>query len=268
MAVPILLIGGLLAERPGGASGPTPTSAPGVTTVDSVPDDLAELPTGSPTDGLGTKMPPVRAYPDKDLVDGQQVRVVGSGFPPHAFVGGVMCTGAAKTQGAAACDLTNIGYNANADAEGNFELQFPVRRFPLIQGRRVDCMAGNVDPDDYAALLEEEGPHPTSSDPQAKTCIIAVGEVSNYDNSGGWPIAFRGEVFRHGDATSTTTSSLPTTSPSPTTSPPSTTSTPPTTSPPATTTTPQSSTVPAPTAPVPPRTVAPPATAPRAPPTA
>jgi hypothetical protein len=199
--VVILIVAGFIARRPdadGGVPGPRRVSTPR-------PDHVVDLPTGSPTDGLGTKMLPVRATPDKGLVDGQSVLVVGSGFPAHVMVGGVMCTGAAKTQGVAACDLSNIGYNATTDAEGNFRLTFPVRRYPLINGQHVDCATGNDDPDDYEALLEREGPHPTTSNPLSRTCVIAVGEVANYDNSGGWPIAFDGETFLHGDPTTTTT---------------------------------------------------------------
>lgn len=201
VAVPVVvlvLVVAVLARRPGsGSAGPVPGPAR--------PDHVVDLPVGSPTDGLGTKMLPVRVMPDKGLVDGQLVVVSGWGFPPNVFVGGVMCTGAAKTQGVAACDLTNIGYNATTDAEGTFQLTFPVRRYPLIANQRVDCMTGNVDPDDFAALIAREGPHPTTANPSSRTCIIAVGEVANYDNSGGWPIAFDGETFLHGDATTTTT---------------------------------------------------------------
>lgn len=210
--VVVLIVAGFLARRPdadGGVPGPRQVSTPR-------PDHVVDLPTGSPTDGLGTKMLPVRATPDKGLVDGQSVLVVGSGFPAHVMVGGVMCTGAAKTQGVAACDLTNIGYNATTDAEGSFQLTFPVRRYPLINGQHVDCATGNVDPDDYAALLEREGPHPTTSNPLSRTCVIAVGEVANYDNSGGWPIAFEGETFLHGDPTTTTGTGPVASSPDPT----------------------------------------------------
>jgi hypothetical protein len=194
----LVLVAAVLARRPGsGPSGPVPGPAR--------PDHVVDLPVGAPTDGLGTKMLPVRVMPDKGLVDGQLVVVSGWGFPPNVFVGGVMCTGAAKTQGVAACDLTNIGYNATTDAVVTFQLTFPVRRYPLIANQRVDGMTGNVDPDDYAALIAKEGPHPTTANPSSRTCIIAVGEVANYDNSGGWPIAFDGETFLHGDATTTTT---------------------------------------------------------------
>src|SRR5262249_56901215 len=82
------------------------TSAPAPPPTASVPGDLRPLPPGSPTDGLGTKMLPVTVSPAKELTDGQSVTVTGAGFTPRVSVGAVMCTGAARTQGVAACDLT------------------------------------------------------------------------------------------------------------------------------------------------------------------
>jgi hypothetical protein len=124
-----------------------------------------------------------------------------------------MCTGAARTQGVAACDLTTSIGGATTDADGAFTMTVAVARYPMVGGGRVDCATGNVDPNDYAQLLRREGPHPTTYNPASATCIVAVGELSNYDNSGGWPIAFAGEVFVHGSTTTVTDGSQAETNP-------------------------------------------------------
>jgi hypothetical protein len=91
------------------------------------------------------------------------------------------------------------------DGDGTFTMTVPVRRYPAIAQAHVDCATGNVDPDDYGALLAREGPHPTTYNPASATCVVAVGEIDDYDNSGGWPIAFAGETFLHGTTTIPTT---------------------------------------------------------------
>jgi hypothetical protein len=200
LVVCIVLIGVVTSRQQAPSPGVAPSPSTSVSAPDSVPGDIVALPAGGPSDGLGTKMFPVHASPDKDLVSGQTVILTGTGFPARTQVGAVMCTGAARTQGAAACDLAHTAPGTLTDAEGAFSFSYTVSRFPQINGHHVDCTSGNVDPDDYAALIAREGPKPTSSDPNAATCIIAVGDISNYDNSGGWPIAFRGETFVHGGA--------------------------------------------------------------------
>lgn len=171
---------------------------------------------GAPTDGKASMRLPVRVAPDHDLVDGQRVTVIGSGFRPRTTVGAVMCTDRAQTQGINACDMTVIGITAPVLADGTFSLQYTIRQRPLIGGLPFDCRNGNVDPARYEEAVRTNT-LPSPPDLDATTCIIAVGQIDDYDVSGGWPIAIKGATFLPADHvpnTATTVATAPVGEPS------------------------------------------------------
>jgi hypothetical protein len=168
---------------------------------------------GAPTDGKASKRLPVRLTPDKDLVDGQVVGIHGWGFTPGKQVGIVICTSAAQREGSAACDLTSYALST-VDANGEVQGLFTVRRFIVVAGQTVDCMNGAIDPVAWEPLVLANGGHPPDY-PQF-TCGGVIGEIDDYDNSGGWPMALAGETFKplvpppgeNPGGTSTSTSSI------------------------------------------------------------
>jgi hypothetical protein len=182
---PLLLVTGLFMASRGGDDDNASTEESTTSTIAAA----------SPIDGKASKLLDVRVTPDVDLVDGQQVTVTGSGFPgpgPYAIL---MCTNQARQQGVNACDLsTSTGYSSGLGvmgSEGTFTETYVVRRFITIAGQTVDCATGNVDPAEYARLVEEEGrAGPVRAD--GFTCAIVAAMVDDYDQSGGWPIAFEG----------------------------------------------------------------------------
>lgn len=184
------------------------------TTATADPVTGRTLTAASPTDGRATRRLPVWVTPDRDLADGQVVGVHGSGFRPNAQVYIVQCTNAAQFEGAAACD--SAGFAAStADAQGNVVGIFAVRRRLSISTGTVDCMDGNVDPLAYAAAVEQFGHRPPDFyRPENFTCILAIADMADLDDSGGWPVAFAGQVFL--PSTTTTTASGPAASTVPT----------------------------------------------------
>lgn len=175
-----------------GATG-TPSSTSVPVSVTTTPGPDGAITAGAPTDGKASKRLPVRLTPDRDLVDGQVVGIHGSGFTPGAQVGIVICTNAAQTQGSAACDLGNYALST-PDADGEVQGLFTVRRFITVAGRQVDCLEGTIDPAAWVQLVVANGGR--NPDYPSFTCGAVIGEVGNYDNSGGWPIGMRGAVFK------------------------------------------------------------------------
>jgi hypothetical protein len=124
-----------------------------------------ELRVLGPRDGLDSKGHPVAVTPDSGLVEGQVVTVTGSGFPPNTDLGVVMCSGAVEMGGGSAqCQLAPFT-PVQSDATGTFTVEFPVRRIVTVGGQEIDC-----------------ADHPPEG--IASTCVIAVGAISDYDESG------------------------------------------------------------------------------------
>jgi hypothetical protein len=123
----------------------------------------------APTDGTASRLLPVVVEPSTGLAHGQTVRISGSGFSPGASLGAVLCSaGAAGGGGVAFCELAFYD-NFSASAEGHFTDDYLVRRFITTPSEgRVDCAA--------------------STD----RCLLAVGNVSDYDESGGSFISYDG----------------------------------------------------------------------------
>lgn len=232
----VCLIGVIgLVSRAGGRTGGNPTP----TTI--APPEPIGL--GSPIDGRSSLRLPVRVTPDHDLVDGQTVLVTVSGFRPRVTVGAVICTNDAQTKGAAACDIGNVVATAMTSADGRATIPYTIRRYPTINGGPYDCMQGNVFPPDYEQRLRQ-GLIPATQQPGWFTCIVAVGQIDDYDQSGGWPFALRGQTFRVMEDTGTSVPATTTT-----TAPTTTVASPTTGSWVTTTTTPTATTEPATTAP-------------------
>lgn len=129
----------------------------------------APLALGAPDDGKASVGLPVKAEPAIGLVDGQTVQVTGTGFPPGESIGVVMCTKeAGRDHGARGVDACNIGRYASttADADGVATVGFEVRRLVVLDGREVDCAS------------------------EAQRCLIGMGMISDYDQSGGVLVDF------------------------------------------------------------------------------
>lgn len=129
----------------------------------------APIALGGPTDGTESVGLPVIVEPATGLVDGQTVSVSGQGFPAGVEVGVVMCTReAGREHGARGVSACNIGHVARGttDGQGLVTVQFEVRRLQSLDGREIDC-------------AEEPG-----------RCIVGMGMISDYDQSGGFAVDF------------------------------------------------------------------------------
>lgn len=135
---------------------------PATTVADLAPD----VAVGAPHDGRDSMQLPVTVAPDTGLAPGDTVQVTGEGFNPGESVGIVMCTEDAYELGSDACDIGRFG-TATPDADGRVEGTYEVRRLLSTPATgTVDCAAADVQ------------------------CAIAVGQISDYDVSGGAPITF------------------------------------------------------------------------------
>ena len=176
-SVPVLALAVLGLALAGGAPGDG--TAP--------PEAVATVVPAAAWDGKDSMMLPVTAEPHTGLVNGQTGRVTGEGFPPGEQVGIVMCTSqAAFGGGAGYCDIMDFT-STTVDDQGRFAADHAIRRFLDAGGVRWDCTGGNVDPVGY---LEARAAGTLGPDPTTWSCIIAAGVLTNYDISGGMPLAF------------------------------------------------------------------------------
>ncbi len=123
----------------------------------------------APTDGVASRLLPVLVEPSTDLAQGQVVAISGSGFTPGATLGAVLCSaGAAGGGGVAFCELAHYD-NFPAGSEGSFADDYVLRRFIETPAEgTVDCGE--------------------STD----RCLLAVGNINDYDESGGSFISYQG----------------------------------------------------------------------------
>lgn len=124
---------------------------------------------GAPDDGKDSVRLPIVAEPATGLVDGQTVLVSGMGFPPDSSVGVVMCTKeAGQDHGGRGVEACNINHYASgtSDAQGVASVEFEVRRIVQLDGEDVDCAS------------------------ESGRCIIGMGLISDYDQSGGVAVDF------------------------------------------------------------------------------
>lgn len=154
------------------ANGGAPSDGEVAADVDSSEDDFEEVgeAVGGPRDGLDSLRLPVEVTPSEGLADGQVVTVRGSQFPPARTLGVVMCVGYENREPAGSTNCQLSPYTSvTSDAEGNFEVSHPVDRvFVTSGGEQIDC----------ADATEEW------------TCLIAVGALDDYDQSGIAPVSF------------------------------------------------------------------------------
>lgn len=178
-AVVVALVAAVLILRPGAGDvevaideDGTSTSVPEVTApdIESMPTPIA---LGAPDDGKESVGLPVDADPKNGLTDGQVVTVTGAQFPPNEQVGVVMCTReAGQEHGGRGVDACNIGHfrQGTTDGQGNVSVEFSVRRFASLDGEEIDCAS------------------------EAGRCIIGMGLLSDYDQSGGVAVDFDADV--------------------------------------------------------------------------
>lgn len=133
--------------------------------------DAPSRPAGlaAPTDGVASRLLPVFVEPSTQLSHGQVVGISGSGFTPGATLGAVLCSaGAAGGGGVAFCELAHYD-NFEASSEGTFADDYVLRRFIVTPAEgTVDCGE--------------------STD----RCLLAVGNINDYDESGGSFISHQG----------------------------------------------------------------------------
>jgi hypothetical protein len=164
----VAVAGAVLAGREDTGIRPTPADD----VVDPTPDLEAtarSVSLTSPMDGTSSRLLPVVAEPSTGLRNGETITIAGSGFTPGATLGAVLCSsGAAGGGGVAFCELAHYD-NFRASAEGAFVDDYVLRRFIITPSEGpVDC-ASSTD-----------------------RCILGVGNVADYDESGGSFISFAG----------------------------------------------------------------------------
>lgn len=136
------------------------------------PED-GTLALAAPTDGRESMGLPLAVAPATELTDVQAVDVTGEGFDPGESVGVVQCAVEAarldrggEAAGIDACDIapyTALTADQNGFIGGSYKVQ---RALTTAWTGTIDC-------------AERPG-----------RCILAAGALSDYDRSGGFPIAF------------------------------------------------------------------------------
>lgn len=134
-------------------------------------DDVTRIDPLAPDDGLDSLRLPVSVDPAEGLVDGQIVTVSGEGFPADRQLGVVMCSGVVDLGGGVAQCQISPSTPVVSDADGRFSVEHPVRRIVYIGGHEIDCA---------------EPPPPGLP----ATCVVAVGAIDDYDQSGIAPVVF------------------------------------------------------------------------------
>jgi len=169
-------------------SSPSATPLPGTVTPEA------------PWDGKNSHRLPITVTPDADIADGQTVTISGSGFPVGKQVAAVVCTIDAGSKGVDACDISTSSFMAGTNVvvgkDGRFTFEYVMHSHVTIGGKAVDCSVGNVDPAIYRQSVVQFGPTVRITTPGAFSCLVGVGAIDNYDQSGGALIAFRGETYR------------------------------------------------------------------------
>lgn len=166
--VVVALIGATVALSGGTGDGTAPTDGLSF----DLDGDTTDAAFGGPRDGLDSRRLPVTVTPTDALVDGQTVTVSGVGFPPLRALGVVMCSplGPSAEGGVANCQISP--YTAvTSDSEGSFTVEHVVRRWITLGNGVHDCA----------------GPPPEGAE---ATCVVAVGAIDDYDQSGIAAVAF------------------------------------------------------------------------------
>lgn len=120
-------------------------------------------------DGLDSVRLPLEVTPDSDLVDGLEIRARGAGYTPNAGVAIVQCAGTDGSGSIDNCDLSNY-LLGSANDQGFVDMTLPVRRYIATGDGEIDCALATV------------------------SCAVAIGNISDYDESGVANIWFDGNV--------------------------------------------------------------------------
>lgn len=122
-------------------------------------------------DGLDSVRLPLEITPDSDLVDGMEIRARGTGYTPNATVAIIQCAGAVGDGSGSIdnCDLSNY-LLGSADDQGFVDMTITVHRYISTGDGESDCASSTVN------------------------CAIAIGNISDYDESGVANVWFDGNV--------------------------------------------------------------------------
>ncbi|MCH7789645.1 MAG: hypothetical protein IH940_09405, partial [Acidobacteria bacterium] len=131
------------------------------------PSDVQTPEFAAPYDGLESIGLPVVAEPDSGLTDGQAVVLRGTGFAPYATVGAAQCWVSGPGGSEDDCDLGFVTTGV-ADGDGWVEMTVSVNRFVSTAGGVFDCAEGGLD----------------------QSCVIGVGDLTDYDQSGSARVYF------------------------------------------------------------------------------
>ncbi|MEM7143128.1 MAG: neocarzinostatin apoprotein domain-containing protein [Actinomycetota bacterium] len=171
LGIGALVAAGVVALRAAGDDDPSPDDEAAIDDGDTETD----LDAAGQYDGLDSVRLPLEVTPDSDLVDGQSVRVRGTGFTPGASVALIQCAGINGENGQAGeggvgnCDLSNYVLGG-VDQQGFVDMQLTVHRYIATGDGEIDCALATVQ------------------------CAMAIGNIQNYDESGVAPIWFDGNV--------------------------------------------------------------------------
>jgi hypothetical protein len=208
----VLVAAGVVISRPHSTATDPPVTTP--STVALTPE--------APWDGKQSHRLPITVTPDTGLANNQLVTITGSGFPRGKQVAAVVCTIDAGSKGVDACDISTASSMAGTTtlvaADGTFTINYKIHSRIDVGGKQIDCATGNVDPQAYHQSVVEFGPLVRITTPGRFSCLVAVGAIDNYDQSGGALVAFAGETFHPFDVDGTpeTTTTGPLTGTTPT----------------------------------------------------
>lgn len=170
----VLLIGAVVVVA--GDPGPSGDDGEPLLRAEDAAESTDGLASGGPRDGLDSLGLPVQVSPAEGLADGQSVTVTGQGFPALTPLGVVMCTayGPSAEGGVQNCQISPYT-SVTTDADGSFSVEHRVARYVTLSNGVHDCAA----------------PPPAGAD---RNCVVAVGAISDYDQSGTTPVTFDPDV--------------------------------------------------------------------------
>ena len=121
---------------------------------------VVEIQSAGRADGLDSLRMPMVATPDDGLVDGQEILLSASGFQPGVTVAAVQCAATPGSIGGESnCDVGGYTLHASGD-DGEVAVSVTVRRYISTASGEIDC-----------------------ANPGALQCVVAVANISDYDES-------------------------------------------------------------------------------------
>ena len=155
----VLVAGVVVIARSGDDAGPEADAAD-----DDAPTEtgevVVEIQSAGRADGLDSLRMPMIATPNDGLVDGQEISLSAAGFQPGVTVAAVQCAATPGSIGGESnCDVGGYTLHSSND-EGEVAVSVVVRRYISTAGGEVDC-----------------------ANPGALQCVVAVANISDYDES-------------------------------------------------------------------------------------